>query len=32
VQIAISLFTGRYGPPKNVLNNGDSVTVEVCYA
>jgi hypothetical protein len=31
-QIVISGFTGKYGPPKNVLNDGDSVTVEVWYA
>jgi len=31
-QIVISGFTGKYGPPKNVLNEGDSVTIEVWYA
>jgi hypothetical protein len=31
-QIVITGFTGKYGPPKNVLNDGDSVTIEVWYA
>jgi hypothetical protein len=31
-QIVITGFTGKYGPPKNVLNDGDSVTVEVWYS
>ena len=31
-QIVISGFAGKYRPPKNVLNDGDSVTVEVWYA
>jgi len=31
-QIVITGFSGKYGPPKNVLSDGDSVTIEVWYA